>query len=175
MSATSRWNIYSHWNEGTYTLKLIYLIEKLTSSILWQSFALDRESGKQCYMILKGLSTTWGDEPTNHILTSRLESKVCSMFTLHTFIFIFSGAVDFISNLICSSHSKYRDQNFVTNHAAYLVFKCDYGFEKGLLDFGVYSIGSGNGVRRRPFLDPSRNMALPSENRGYGWMEIEMV
>ncbi|KAK9180341.1 hypothetical protein WN943_029550 [Citrus x changshan-huyou] len=96
-------------------------------------------------MVLKGLSTTWGDEPTNHILASLLES------------------------------SKYRDQNLVTNHATYLVFKCDYGYEKGILDFGVYIKGSGHGVRRRPFLDPSRNMALPSENRGYGWMEIEMV
>ncbi|GAY68706.1 hypothetical protein CUMW_266240 [Citrus unshiu] len=53
-----------------------FMRENFLPSDYKQIFALDRESGKQCYMILKGLSTTWGDEPTNHILTSRLESKV---------------------------------------------------------------------------------------------------
>ncbi|KAK9183375.1 hypothetical protein WN944_026527 [Citrus x changshan-huyou] len=49
-----------------------------------------------------------------------------------------------------------------------------YGFETRPVDFDVYFDGSDNGERRKVVLDPPANMPKLSQDRGNGWMEIEM-
>ena len=84
-------------------------------------------------------------------------------------------------NFVCWLYVKARIETKIlsirTNYAAYLVLKfidTSYGFETRPVDFGVYFDGSDNGERRKVVLDPPANMPKLSQDRGNGWMEIEM-
>ncbi|KAL9411202.1 hypothetical protein AB3S75_044904 [Citrus x aurantiifolia] len=131
------------------------------------SFALEPESGKKCYMVgAKGLSIAWGDEPNHWILTSLPESRFPEVAELK-YVWWFD-----VKAMIETKVLSLR-----TNYASYLVFKfveSKYGFERRPVESGVYIEGCDNGLRRRLLLDPSRNMARLSQDRGDGWMEIEM-
>ncbi|GAY36077.1 hypothetical protein CUMW_279090 [Citrus unshiu] len=120
------------------------------------SFSLEKESGKKCYMAgARSLCIAWGDTPKYWKWTSLPQSRP-------------KKKKDRIETKILSIR---------TNYAAYLVFKfidTRYGFETRPVDFGVYFDGSDNGERRKVVLDPPANMPKLSQDRGNGWMEIEM-
>ncbi|KAL9408675.1 hypothetical protein AB3S75_047121 [Citrus x aurantiifolia] len=131
------------------------------------SFALEPESGKKCYMVgARGHSIAGADEPYTWILTSLPESRFPEVAKVNSVWWFNVKAM--IETKILSLR---------TNYGAYLVFKfaeSTSGFERRPVISRVYIEGSDNGLRRSLLLDPSRNMARLSQDRGDGWMEIEM-
>ncbi|KAJ4722952.1 F-box protein [Melia azedarach] len=132
------------------------------------SFALEKENGKKIYMIgARGLSIAWGDEPSYWIWISLPESRFAEVAELKlVWWFDVKGRIE--TNILSSK----------TTYAAYLVFKfaeSRHGFERRPVALGVYIEGSDNQERRTAFLNPPANMGrLTDQDRGDGWMEIEM-
>ncbi|KAJ4722944.1 F-box protein [Melia azedarach] len=131
------------------------------------SFALEKESGKKCYMICaREFAIEWGNTPSYWIWPSLPESMFAEAAELKI-VWWFDIKARVETKILSSK----------TNYGAYLVFKfaeTRYGFKERLVDFEVYFEGSGNGERRRALLDLPPNMLPLSQERGDGWMEIEM-
>ncbi|KAJ4722947.1 F-box protein [Melia azedarach] len=131
------------------------------------SFALEKESGKKIYMIgARGISIAWGDRPSYWIWISLPESRFPEVAELKiVWWFDVKGRIE--TNILSSE----------TTYAAYLVFKfaeSRYGFERRSVALGVYVEGSDNEERRRAVLDPLASMQRLTQDRGDGWVEIEM-
>ncbi|KAH9680945.1 F-box protein PP2-B10 [Citrus sinensis] len=161
------------------------------------SFSLEKESGKKCYMAgARSLCIAWGDTPKYWKWTSLPQSRFLEVAKLNFVCWLYVKA------RIETNQSWLRGQGFkprsrmesplwptlyllwadpvrtgISLSCAYLVFKfidTRYGFETRPVDFGVYFDGSDNGERRKVVLDPPANMPKLSQDRGNGWMEIEM-
>ena len=64
-----------------------------------------------------------------------------------------------------------------TNYAAYLVFKLTtnkYGFRERTVGLHVNVEGTASGEVRNVYLDPPKNVPQQAQEKGNGWMEIEM-
>ncbi|XP_031274048.1 F-box protein At2g02240-like [Pistacia vera] len=130
------------------------------------SFAIEKESGKKCYMVgVRGLSFSCGDSQCWK-WSSLQESRFCKVAELNYVWWLdVKGKID---TKILSPK---------TNYGAYLVFKLTEstsGFRTRPVKLGVYLEGIDNGERRNVYLDPPRNTPKLSQKRGDGWMEIEM-
>ncbi|XP_031267306.1 putative F-box protein PP2-B12 [Pistacia vera] len=131
------------------------------------SFSIEKESGKKCFMVgARGLSIIWGDTSSYWNWPSLPESRFSEVAELnYVWWFDVKGKID---TKILSPK---------TTYAAYLVFKLaesTYGFRTRPVKLGVYLEGIDNGERCNVYLDPPRNTPTLSQNRGDGWMEIEM-
>ncbi|XP_006493716.2 putative F-box protein PP2-B12 isoform X2 [Citrus sinensis] len=131
------------------------------------SFALEKETGKKCYMVgARGLCIEWGSTANFWKWTSLPKSRFPEVAELVYFWFFEVNAR--IETRILSNR---------TNYAAYLVFKFGKstdGFGSTLLASGVYVEGINDEERQGLFLDPSRNTPQLFHDRRDGWMEIEM-
>ncbi|KAL9411204.1 hypothetical protein AB3S75_044906 [Citrus x aurantiifolia] len=131
------------------------------------SFALEKETGKKCYMVgARGLCIEWGSTANFWKWTSLPKSRFPEVAELAYFWFFEVNAR--IETRILSNR---------TNYAAYLVFKFGKstdGFGSTLLASGVYVEGINDEERQGLFLDPSRNTPQLFHDRRDGWMEIEM-
>ncbi|PON72906.1 Phloem protein [Trema orientale] len=132
------------------------------------SFALDRPSGKKCYMVgARAISIAWGDTPQYWEWTSLPGSRFPEVATLNYVWWL---------QLIANVETKILSQN--TTYAAYLVFKLredeyKYGFDQRPVQLCVNFEGRDLDVLS-VFLDPSSNMLPLPQDRGDGWKEIEM-
>ncbi|XVF38041.1 hypothetical protein REPUB_Repub20aG0063600 [Reevesia pubescens] len=131
------------------------------------SFQLEKKTGKKCYMLgARALSITWGDTPQYWSWTSIPESRFSEVAELKLVWWL--DVKGRIETTILSS---------TTNYAAYLVFKLDrnyvYGFRRTVgLHVNVEGIASGE--VRNVLLDPPGNVPQQAQERGDGWLEIEM-
>ncbi|KAJ4722953.1 F-box protein [Melia azedarach] len=131
------------------------------------SFKLEKESGKKIFMIgARALSIVWGDDPRYWIWISLPESRFPEVAKLKiVWWFDVKGRIE--TNMLSSK----------TTYAAYLVFKLaeySHGFERRPVELGVYIEGRDNQERQRPLLDPLENVQSLAQDRGDGWVEIEM-
>lgn len=131
------------------------------------SFALEKETGKKCYMVgARALCIGWRNTPNCWKWTSLLESRFLEVAELVYFWFFEVNA-----------RIETRILSYRTNYAAYLVFKFGKsidGFQRSHLASGVYVEGIKIKKRQGLYLDPSRNTPLLFHDRRDGWMEIEM-
>ncbi|KAH9680975.1 F-box protein [Citrus sinensis] len=111
------------------------------------SFALEKETGKKCYMVgARGLCIELGSAPNFWEWTSLPESRFPEVaelaYLLYFWFFEFGKSI--------------------------------HGLQRTDFVSGVYIEGINDKERQRRFLDPSRNTPQLFHNRKDGWMEIEM-
>ncbi|XVE81399.1 hypothetical protein DITRI_Ditri15bG0060200 [Diplodiscus trichospermus] len=130
-------------------------------------FQLEKETGKKCYMLgARALSVTWGDTPRYWRWTSLPESRFSEVAELKLVWWL--DVRGKIETRILSSR---------TNYGAYLVFKLNrnrYGFRERTVDMHVNVEGTASAEVQSVYLDPPQNVAQQAQEKGDGWMEIEM-
>ncbi|KAJ0105626.1 hypothetical protein Patl1_19263 [Pistacia atlantica] len=181
-TCSSKKNLYFHLcrnpiilNNGTMFMFFAYvilvafwgLVEQL---LIWESFSLEKESGKKCYMVAaRQLVIRWlcREKPQWWKWQSLHESRFDEVVELlmHVWWLDVKGRIE---TKILSPR---------TTYAAYFVFnlsKSGNEYERIALQLGVYFEGRDKGKRRVMFLNPSTNASQLCRDRGDGWMEIEM-
>ncbi|CAL1402809.1 unnamed protein product [Linum trigynum] len=132
------------------------------------SFALERQSGKKCYMVgARGLAIIWGDTPTYWTWTNLPESRFREVAELrYVWWFDIKGRIGT------------RMLSPATNYAAYLVFKFARnrkGFSPKAMDLRVHLEDSiAEQGRKLVILDPADGVPKPYQEREDGWLEIEI-
>ncbi|XWS13463.1 hypothetical protein CRYUN_Cryun36dG0039300 [Craigia yunnanensis] len=131
------------------------------------SFQLEKETGKKCYMLgARALSIIWGDTPRYWKWTSLPESRFSEVAELKLVWWL--DVKGKIETKILSSR---------TNYAAYLVFKLNtnrYGFSERTVGLHVNVDGIASAEVRSVYLDPPQIVPQQAQEKGNGWMEIEM-
>ncbi|XP_030529587.1 F-box protein PP2-B11-like isoform X4 [Rhodamnia argentea] len=157
-----------------------------------KSFALEKWSGKKCYMIgARGLSIVWGDTPCYWRWSSLHVSR-------------FPEVAELLDVCWLEVHAKMEMRLLSANtyYAAYFIFKLvhgNYGFRNQAVEVSIFS--SSGGERRNIFLDPdgrlrrqyqlargryprtceasaardvrAREKQIPRD-RGDGWKEVDL-
>ncbi|KAF3457649.1 hypothetical protein FNV43_RR02307 [Rhamnella rubrinervis] len=144
------------------------------------SFAIDKKSGKKCYMIgARRLSIAWGDTPSYWRWRSLpAQSRFLEVAELRFVWWLdIKGRIE--TNMLSPK----------TRYAAYFVYKLkerSYGFQEKPVKLRVYFegeeehqevLGHVNGYETSTtsvFLEPPQNMLQQFKERGDGWMEVEM-
>ncbi|KAF3457655.1 hypothetical protein FNV43_RR02313 [Rhamnella rubrinervis] len=144
------------------------------------SFAIDKKSGKKCYMIgARRLSIAWGDTPSYWRWRSLpAQSRFLEVAELRFVWWLdIKGRIE--TNMLSPK----------TRYAAYFVYKLkerSYGLQEKPVKLRVYFegeeehqevLGHVNGYETSTtsvFLEPPQNMLQQFKERGDGWMEVEM-
>ncbi|CAI0545760.1 unnamed protein product [Linum tenue] len=133
------------------------------------SFALERQSGKKCYMVgSRGLEIVWGDTPAYWIWTYLPESRFGEVAELqYVWWFDIKGRIET------------RMLSPATNYAAYFVFQFSRerrGFSDKAIDLRVQLEKSGEeeAESKCVIIDPPDGVPKPYQERGDGWLEIEI-
>ncbi|XP_040374957.1 putative F-box protein PP2-B12 isoform X2 [Rosa chinensis] len=129
------------------------------------SFALEKQSGKKCYMVCaRGLTIAWGDTPAYWHWITLLHSRFAEVAELKR--------VWWLDIKACIET---KDLSPGTTYAAYLVYQLSqhrYGLESPLVSRISYQQSDVVTVHR-VILDP--RPPLPrARDRGDGWIEVEI-
>ncbi|XP_022722747.1 F-box protein PP2-B11-like isoform X2 [Durio zibethinus] len=131
------------------------------------SFQLEKETGKKCYMLgARALSIIWGETPEYWNWTDHPDSRFSEVAELRL-----------VWWLDVKGKIETRKLSPGTNYAAYLVFKLRrrrYGFRQRTVGVHVNMEGTTSGEVRSVSLDYPQNVPQQAQERGDGWMEIEM-
>ncbi|XP_023528482.1 putative F-box protein PP2-B12 [Cucurbita pepo subsp. pepo] len=134
------------------------------------SFALEKESGKKCYMIgARDLEIIWGNSTQYWTWNSNPISRFSEVAELQT-----------VWWLEIKGRIEARNLSPQTNYAAYLVFKLvedryqRRGFRERPVLLRVYFEGAEVEEGKMAILDPREGSLVAFEERADGWMEIEM-
>ncbi|KAG6582460.1 putative F-box protein PP2-B12, partial [Cucurbita argyrosperma subsp. sororia] len=134
------------------------------------SFALEKDSGKKCYMIgARDLEIIWGNSSQYWTWNSNPISRFSEVAVLQRVWWLeIKGSIEA------------RNLSLQTNYGAYLVFRLVEGpyrcrgFKKRPVLLQVYFEGAEVEEGKTAILDPREGSLVVSQEREDGWMEIEM-